>query len=174
MSPGGAERDFEVLRVEDVKIDKGVRYYRVIWEPHEVGSRMSDVTWEPEVHLQHLSHKILSHKILRGRTRISRLYLAQTAGPLPDSRTTTQRVPCTSTQDRHCRTQDRHCRTQDRKCASNKLDGGKSSESSFIIRPFSFGLSCSLRHEFMSLDVYKRMMACALVTNGGIITLLLD
>ena len=53
-----ADGDFEVLRVEDVKIDKGVRYYKVIWEPHEVGSRMSDVTWEPEVHLQHLSHKV--------------------------------------------------------------------------------------------------------------------
>ena len=53
-----ADGDFEVLRVEDVKIDKGARYYKVIWEPHEVGSRMSDVTWEPEVHLQHLSHKV--------------------------------------------------------------------------------------------------------------------
>ena len=54
----GTDGDFEVLRVEDVKIDKGARYYKVIWEPHEVGSRMSDVTWEPEVHLQHLSHKV--------------------------------------------------------------------------------------------------------------------
>ena len=48
------------------------------------------------------------------------------------------------------------------------------SESSFISRPFSFDLSYSLEHEFMSFDIYKRGMACALVTNGGIATLLLD